>query len=86
MPPELVFAYANSVALLGWLLLTVGLMFRLRSLVERVCGMAIPILLSTVYLVMIGLHWGGAEGGFGSLAEVAALFRTPELLLAGPQS
>lgn len=83
MRPETLFAYANSAALLAWLLLAAGLLLRLRWLVDSVCGLAIPILLAIAYVVLIGLHWGGAEGGFGSLADVAALFRTPELLLAG---
>lgn len=83
MLPEALFAYANSVALLTWLLLAAGLLLRSRWIVDWVCGLAIPVLLATVYLVLIGLHWDGAEGGFGSLAGVATLFRTPELLLAG---
>ena len=29
------------------------------------------------------MHFQGAEGGFGSLADVATLFGKPELLLAG---
>lgn len=83
MAPEAIFAYANGIALVGWLILTVALLLRLRPVVDWVCGLVIPVALSLVYLVLIGLNWGDAEGGFGSLAEVTALFRMPELLLAG---
>ena len=40
-------------------------------------------LLSLVYLVLIALNFRGADGGFGSLADVATLFQKQELLLAG---
>lgn len=83
MPPETVFAYANGIALVGWLILVAALLLRLGRVVDWVCGLAVPVALSLVYFVLIGLNWGGTEGGFGSLGEVATLFRKPELLLAG---
>jgi hypothetical protein len=43
----------------------------------------LPLVLSVGYLVLIALHMQGAEGGFGSLADVTALFQKQELLLAG---
>ena len=46
-------------------------------------GVVIPLLLSAGYLILIALHFRGAEGGFGSLADVATLFQKQELLLAG---
>ena len=42
-----------------------------------------PLILSVGYLLLIVQHFQGAEGGFGSLADVATLFQKPELLLAG---
>ena len=36
-----------------------------------------------VYLGLFGLNLIGADGGFGSLAELARLFENPYLLLAG---
>ena len=41
------------------------------------------MLLSTGYVVLAILYSPGAEGGFGSLAEVSVLFSTPTVLLAG---
>ena len=35
------------------------------------------------YAALILMHWAGAEGGFGSLSDVASLFANPWLLLAG---
>ena len=46
-------------------------------------GVAIPLILSAGYLALIAMHFQGADGGFGSLAEVATLFGKQELLLAG---
>ena len=40
-------------------------------------------LLSILYLVLAILYMPGAEGGFGSLAEVRTLFQSDALLLAG---
>jgi hypothetical protein len=41
------------------------------------------VLLSALYAVLLAIHAPGAEGGFSSLAAVAALFRTEGVLLAG---
>ena len=64
----------------GWLLLVI---LARNPIVQLVAGVAIPLVLSVGYLILIFLHFRGAEGGFGSLADVAALFQKPELLLAG---
>jgi hypothetical protein len=49
-----------------------------------VIGYAIlPLVLAVVYVGLIAARFGGAEGGFGSLAEVRQLFADPYLLLAG---
>ncbi len=41
------------------------------------------MILSAIYLYFIASHMQGAQGGFGSLADVTLLFQKPELLLAG---
>jgi hypothetical protein len=41
-----------------------------------------PVALSLVYVVMLASHWRG-EGGFGSIAQVRALFDVPGALVAG---
>jgi hypothetical protein len=86
MSPSTAFSVANALALLGWVVLLAGLWtsgaWRRRCL--RLGGRAVPLLLSTGYAAAMALYWGTAPGGgFGSLAQVAALFSAPGLLLAG---
>ncbi|RSK31851.1 DUF4281 domain-containing protein [Hymenobacter metallilatus] len=84
MHPDFVFSLANSVAMVGWVLLVLAPRWRVTRLLVR--SGALPLLLAGGYALLIGSHYLGAhasEGGFGSLAEVAALFRNPWALLAG---
>ena len=80
MDLEQIFSMAGLLAMAGWLLLVI---LPGHSVVQLVAGVAIPLVLSVGYLILIVLHFRGAEGGFGSLADVAMLFQKPELLLAG---
>nr|AGU11756.1 protein of unknown function DUF4281 [uncultured organism] len=82
--PSTLFQYANQAALLGWLLLLVAPRWRVtqRLIVSGTWSLGLAV----VYTVVILSHYLGGhagEGGFGSLAEVAALFRDPWALLAG---
>jgi hypothetical protein len=80
MEPERIFSLAGAIAMSGWLLLV----FIPRNGFSRlVSGIVLPIALSIVYLILIASNIRGAAGGFGSLADVAMLFQTRELLLAG---
>lgn len=80
MTPEQLFAIANTVALVTWLLLA---LFPGQRLVARlVAGAAVPGLLAVVYVSLLVTHWGG-PGGFATLGDVARLFSNPWLLLAG---
>ena len=84
LTPELLFRIANPVALLGWALLVLAP--RWRGTRAVVLSGALPLLLAAAYVALIGfqtLAHPVAGGGFGSLAEVAALFRQPWALLAG---
>ncbi|WP_372622897.1 ABA4-like family protein [Falsiroseomonas sp.] len=81
MPAETLFSVANLLAIVGWLALLVAPRARLAN--RTIAGLAIPALLAALYAVLLAIHAPGAEGGFGSLAEVAALFRTEGVLLAG---
>ncbi len=81
MTPETLFAVANPAAMAGWLALAAAPLAP--RLADLVAGLAIPALLSVAYAGLILAFWSGAEGGFGSLAEVTALFGTPEIVLAG---
>jgi hypothetical protein len=82
--PDLLFSLANALALVGWALLVLASRWRFTE--SLVLSGAWPLGLAALYAVLIGGHYLGAhsgEGGFGSLAQVAALFQDPWALLAG---
>ena len=81
MPLDLIFSAANALAMLGWIGLVV--LPGRTWVVNGIVGVAIPALLATAYTGLIAAFWADADGGFGSLADVHALFQTPGLLLAG---
>jgi hypothetical protein len=81
MSPEDVFSALSSIAGIGWALLV--LLPRKRWVVDGVAGKAIPALLAAFYAAIVALQWGGSEGGFSSLSDVAELFGNPWILLAG---
>ena len=82
--PDFLFSLANTLALLGWALLVLAP--RWRGTQALVLSGVWPLGLAALYAVFIASHYLGAhgsEGGFGSLAQVAALFQDPWALLAG---
>lgn len=79
--PEAVFSMASTAVLPGWLLLVFAP--RWRPSARFVGAVLVPGLLAVLYGVLIAARWGGAEGGFSSLADVQKLFADPWLLLAG---
>ncbi|NKC32388.1 ABA4-like family protein [Falsiroseomonas selenitidurans] len=81
MSLETLFSAAGAVAMAGWLALLVA---PGRSWANwRLAGQALPALLALLYAGLLAWHAPGAEGGFATLADVARLFATPGLLLAG---
>lgn len=78
---ESLFSAANAIAIAGWIALLIAP--RRREANWWLAGLAIPGLLSAFYAALLAAHAPGAEGGFSSLAAVAALFRTEGVLLAG---
>jgi hypothetical protein len=80
MDLERIFSLASAIAAVGWLFLIV---VPKRPLALHVAGVFFPLVLALMYLYFIAMHIRGAEGGFGSLADVAMLFQKRELLLAG---
>jgi hypothetical protein len=80
MDLEWIFSVAGAIAAVGWLFLIV---VPRRPLAVHVAGVFFPFVLALMYLYFIAMHIRGAEGGFGSLADVATLFQKRELLLAG---
>lgn len=84
--PALLFSLANPLALLGWALLVLVLAPRWRFTKTLVLSGTLPLVLAAAYAGLLAAHYlgpHGGEGGFGSLAQVAALFRDPWALLAG---
>jgi len=81
MTAESLFSLCSTGVVPGWLLLIFAPRWRWTQ--RLVASGGLSLLLAAVYLVLIAIHFKGAEGGFGSLAEVARLFRNPYLLLAG---
>jgi hypothetical protein len=77
---ERLFSIANVVALAGWIALALA---PNRRGVRRAAGVVVPLLLCGAYTLLIMTQAPQASGGFGSLAEVSMLFRSPGMLLAG---
>jgi hypothetical protein len=81
MSAEQVFSIANGIALVSWLLLAA---VPDRTWVTHViAGRTVPMLFAVSYVGIVAATFGRAEGGFSSLAGVAALFDNRWLLLAG---
>jgi hypothetical protein len=80
MQLEQIFSMASLLAMIGWLLLAI---LPRHPIAQITAGAVIPLVLSIGYLFLIVQNLQGAEGGFGSLADVATLFQKPEVLLAG---
>lgn len=81
MTPDALFQAAGPIALLGWLALALAPLAPRAA--DVLAGLAIPALLSVGYTELILVHWADAPGGFGSLAEVMALFTHSGVALAG---
>lgn len=81
MSVESLFSAASTLALPGWLLLVFAPRYKWTA--RLVAPVLIPALLGLVYLYLILTRFPGAEGGYGSLAEVRRLFGDEALLLAG---
>ncbi|MGQ9365491.1 ABA4-like family protein [Azospirillum sp. ST 5-10] len=78
------FRAGNALAALGWAALVLApLLPRYRAPVQRAAGLALPAVLGAAYLVLVGLRWWGADGGYGSPEEVRRLFDDPGMLVAG---
>lgn len=80
MNPESLFSLAGLLALSGWVLLAVVPRWRWTMAIAAV---ALPLALAGLYLGLVFANLFGAEGGFGSLADVARLFEDRWVLLAG---
>ena len=72
MTAEQIFSIANTVAIIGWILLAVAPRWKFTD--KIVLSGALPILLSIAYLVLIVIFFGQGEGDFGTLSGVMKLF------------
>lgn len=83
LAPDSVFRAANLLALSGWIaLLASPPRARWAPAARRFAGRALPLLFAILYVAMLLAHRPSA-GGFGSVAEVQALFAQPGPLVAG---
>jgi hypothetical protein len=74
------FSIAGDIVLPVWLLLILAPRWRWT---QRLATFVAPLLLAAMYAALL-LHGGRVKGGgYGSLAQVAQLFTSRELLLAG---
>ena len=81
MTPDILFQFTGPLAMLGWLCLILSPLFPRAA--QAVAGLLIPALFSVGYSALILVNWTTAPGGFGSLADVMALFTSPPMALAG---
>ncbi len=81
MSPDMIFSALNMLTLVGWVALLASPF--IPRIADRVAGLAVPGLLAIAYTGLILAFWSSAKGGYDSLDNVAALFQTRELLLAG---
>jgi hypothetical protein len=83
--PAQIFLAANSITMLCWVALAISLFTpRWQLWIQRLTGYVVPGFFAVIYLVCI--RRGFAEttgGGFGSIAEVRALFANDSALAAG---
>src|SRR5512134_2893842 len=80
MTAEQLFSILNLMALAAWLPLLVLPRVRWSATVLPV---VVPSLFAVVYIAIVAATFAQSEGGFSSLADVAALFENPWMLLAG---
>lgn len=86
LDPATTFSLAGLLAMLGWLGLAVSLFVKAaRPVAWTAAGIVIPTLLAIAYVLLIlgGREAFASGGGFGSIAEVRALFANDSALAAG---
>lgn len=81
MTAEQIFAIANSVSVLCWILLAI--LPNRRWVTDVLTGKAAPALFAVTYIAIVVAVFPRAEGTFSTLAGVTQLFSNPWLLLAG---
>ncbi len=72
------FQYANTAALLSWIVLVL-----LPRKAAPVLRFVVPVAMAVLYIWALSTAPKNPDGGFGSLAEVKALFTQDRAILAG---
>jgi hypothetical protein len=85
LDPNAAFSIAGLAAMLGWAGLIASLFVApVRPIAWRAATFIIPGLIAAAYILLLAQAMRqGAEGGFGSIAEVRALFANDSALAAG---
>ena len=78
---DTVFYVANGVVAPVWLLMLVAPRWRVTEVLVR--GLWAPLVVASIYLVLVLTHMGATGGDFWSLDGVARLFESRAVLLAG---
>ena len=81
MTPEQLFSAANTVALLGWLVLIAG--WRWKPAATLVSAVIVPLMFAILYSYLALAHFAESGGGFSTFPAVQRLFSNPWALLAG---
>ncbi len=84
MNTDMLFSLSSTLALAGWVCLSVSVLTgRLNVLRDVIARLLIPFVFAGLYTALIAGFFMDANGGYDSLSEVAALFKSREILLAG---
>jgi len=85
LDPHSAFSIASMLAMLGWLALIVSLFIAsARPTAWMLARWVIPGLIGLAYMLLFWASWGNTPGGgFGSVAQVRALFANDNALAAG---
>jgi hypothetical protein len=83
MTAAFAFTLVSLAAMVGWLVLIVGIVARNRYLVEWVAGRFWPLALSVAYAAIAPGFYISDQGGFDSLANLQLMTSAPWLLLGG---
>ena len=85
LDPHLAFSIAGPLVLAAWAGLLLSLFVRqVRPIAWPAAQFAVPIILAFAYVLLIWAGFSEAQGGgYGSIAEIRALFASDSALVAG---
>ncbi|MGL4490927.1 MAG: ABA4-like family protein [Rhizobiaceae bacterium] len=83
MTASTLFSAFNMLAIVGWILMIAGVIFKRPFWRDTLAGNWFPVMLSAAYTVLIFFFFADAEGGFDTLDNVLKLFTNPWVALAG---